>query len=276
MRILKFSFLVLLLIPSIGIFAWGDKGHKVIAQFSMNLLPYQIKITNDMKASIIEHSVDPDSRKKDDKSEGPKHFIDIDSFKEFLDGQIITSRDSLTKLYGGDAIIENGILPWATVDTFQKLVEAFKSKNKKEIILYMSDLAHYVGDGHQPQHATINYNGALTGQKGIHMRYESGMIDVNLEQIKNSFTKQTPYYVKNVLEYVFNYILESNSYLEVILSADKYASKKTNGNFNNDYYRLFWFRTKYVTVNQFNSAGLSLASLIYTAWKDAGKPDLGK
>lgn len=276
MRAVKIFLLVLIITPSICILGWGEKGHKITTQFALNLIPYQIKLTNETKAAIIKHSVDPDSRKRNDSTEGPKHFIDIDSYKEFLEGQMITSKDSLVNLYDETTVDESGVLPWATVETFNKLVEAFKSKNENDIILYMSDLAHYVGDGHQPQHATINYNGAITGQKGIHKRYESEMVDANLDQLKNSFRKQTPYYVKNVLEYVFDYILESNSYLEVILSADKFASDKTNGKFDNKYYWLMWFKTKYVTENQFNSAGLCLANLIYTAWKDAGKPELEK
>jgi len=37
-----------------------------------------------------------------------------------------------------------------------------------------------------------------------------------------------------------------------------------------------WMRTKYMTVDQLNLAGKNLASAIYTAWTEAGKPDLSK
>ena len=46
-------------------------------------------------------------------------------------------------------------------------MKAFKEKDKDKVLLYASDLAHYVGDGHQPLHATINYNGQLSDQKGF-------------------------------------------------------------------------------------------------------------
>ena len=273
---LKSAIMFLLFIPTILIYGWGDKGHQTITLFAMKLLPHQMKMPEEMAQAIIEHSVDPDHRKREDKSEGPKHFIDIDFYKEFQDGNMIMSRDSLNKIYGEKVVTKAGILPWATEDSYHQLVDAFKEKDHDKIILYASDLAHYVGDGHQPMHETVNYNGQLSGQKGIHSRYESDMVNSHLDEIKDSFKKQTPFYVKDLQGFIFNYLYESNSYLEVLLSADKFASEKTGGNFNKDYYRLLWFKTKYVTENEINSAALSLASLIYSAWRDAGKPSLVK
>jgi len=268
----KTALVIFLLVPSVLIFGWGDKGHQTITLFAMKLLPHQMKMNDDVAAAIIEHSVDPDHRKRGDKTEGPKHFIDIDFYKEFQDGRMVMSRDSLNKIYGEKVVTKEGILPWATEETYKELVEAFKEKNRDKIMLYASDLAHYVGDGYQPMHETVNYNGQLTDQKGVHARYESEMVDNYLDEIKSSFKKQTPYYVKDVQAYIFDYIFESNSYLEVLLSADKSAFENAGEKFANDYLRLLWFKTKYVTENQFNSAALSLASLIYSAWRDAGKP----
>jgi hypothetical protein len=39
-----------------------------------------------------------------------------------------------------------------------------------------ADIGHYVADMHQPLHLTRNYNGQLTGNYGIHARYEGQMI----------------------------------------------------------------------------------------------------
>jgi hypothetical protein len=276
MRFVKIFLLVLFVFVTTQIFGWGDEGHKLIAEFGIRMLPRQMKLPDDLAAAIVEHSVDPDHRKREDKSEGAKHFIDIDYYKEFLDGHMIMSRDSLEKIYDESTVAKQGVLPWATEDTYKNLVEAFKQNDRDNILLYASDLAHYVGDGHQPMHETINYNGQLTDQKGVHSRYESEMVNANLSKLKSSFKKQTPYYIKDISSYVFDYIYESNSYLEVLLSADKSSSEITGGSYNKDYYRLMWFKTKYVTEYEFNSAALSLASLIYSAWKDAGKPILEK
>ncbi|MCX6174557.1 MAG: hypothetical protein NTZ27_07405 [Ignavibacteriales bacterium] len=272
-KIFSTSFLLILL-SSLIVYGWGDKGHKTIAAFAMKLLPAEMKFSDQFKSAITEHSVDPDNRKRDDKSEGPKHFIDIDYYKEFTDGIVIMSRDSLNKLYDEKVVTKEGILPWATEETFFRLINAFKEKNKDNVLLYTSDLAHYVADGHQPLHATVNYNGQLTSQKGIHSRYEIDMVDKYLNVIGNSFEENKPYYIQYIKDYIFDYIVEANDYVEMILSADNYASGKTDGKFDTDYYRLLWFKTKYVTITEINSAALCLSSLIYTAWLDAGKPIL--
>lgn len=240
----------------------------------MKQLPPQMKFSDEFKNAIIEHSVDPDNRKRDDKTEGSKHFIDIDFYKEFSDGIVIMSRDSLNKLYGEQVVTKEGILPWATETTYYKLMKAFKDKDKDKVLLYASDIAHYVGDGHQPLHATVNYNGQLSDQKGVHARYEIEMLDQYLNVIEKNYDDQIPYYVNSIPDMIFNYIAEANNYVELILSADKFASKKTDGKFNSEFYRLLWFKTKYVTINEINSAALSLSSLIYSAWMDAGKPVL--
>jgi hypothetical protein len=267
--------LLIILLPTVLVFGWGDKGHKIIAVFAMKQLPAQMKFSEEFKSEIVDHSVDPDNRKRDDKSEGSKHFIDIDFYKEFSDGIVIMSRDSLNKLYGEQVVTKEGILPWATEIAYFRLINAFKEKDKDKVLFYASDLAHYVADGHQPLHATVNYNGQLSDQKGVHFRYEIEMLDYYLPVVEKNYNDQIPFYiVSSIPSMIFNYIAEANNYVELILSADKFAAKKTDGKFDSEFYRLLWFKTKYITMNEINSAALSLSSLIYSAWMDAGKPIL--
>lgn len=261
-----------LIIPTIINYGWGDNGHKLITKHALKLLPSDINFTDKFKASIIEHSIDPDYRKKEDPSEPNKHFIDIDYYKEFLNGEMIISIDSLKKIYGDSIVTAMGILPWATTTTYSNLVEAFKSADREKILLYISDLSHYVEDGHQPLHSSINYNGQLTMQKGIHFRYEIEMIDKHLDEIDKQLKIISPVYVSNITEFVFNYIFESNFEVDILLTADKIATKFSNGKFDDGYYKLLWFRTKNLTIDKFEQASFSLASLIYSAWIDAGKP----
>ena len=41
------------------------------------------------------------------------------------------------------------------------------------IIKFSAELSHYVGDAFVPLHTTINYDGQLTDQKGLHSLWES-------------------------------------------------------------------------------------------------------
>lgn len=269
-----FLFLVLILFPSLISLGWGDKGHKIITKHALELLDKKFILSDDLKNELIKHCTDPDYRKKQDPTEPTKHFIDIDYYKEFLDGRMIYSREALSAKYGDSIVTDQGVLPWATMESYNKFVEALKQKDREKIILYGSDLAHYVGDGHQALHATLNYNGQLTSQKGIHFRYEIEMVDRNLDEINNRLTSSEPFEIKNIESLIFDYITESNFYVDMILSADKFSYSLGTQKYEDEYYRLLWFRTKYATIDCINQGAAVLASFYYTAWLEAGKPEL--
>src|SRR5690606_6872914 len=239
-----------------------------------DLLKEKIPGIINYKDYITEHSVDPDVRRNFDESEFPKHFIDIDFYPEFLDGKMIYDRQQLTALYGDSVVTKMGILPWATLRTYNNLQKAFSEHNRDKVLIYAADLAHYVADAHQPMHTMLNYDGQFTNQKGVHARYESEMIERYFDALEESVNGNSVEQIDDPLDFIFSYIENSNSLGEVLLAADKFADKRTGSTDNDNYYRLFWFRTKYITEIQFESAVNSLASLIFTAWSEAGEPSL--
>jgi hypothetical protein len=265
-------FISFIVINSSQIFPWGEEGHKLISKKAIEFLPKEMEPFKQWANYISEHSIDPDTRKEIDSTEGPKHYIDIDYYTEFLNGKMIKDKQQLISVYGDSIVNKMGLLPWATLQTFENLKQAFKEKNRDKILIFASDLSHYVEDGHQPMHTMLNYDGQLTNQKGIHARYEINMVDSNLTGIMNSMAAGKVSYVDDVLFFIFNYLTNANSVSDVLFAADKFAFNVTGSRENNDYYRLLWFRTKYITCLQFNSAATDLASLIYSAWVDGGKP----
>ena len=75
------------------------------------------------------------------------------------------------------------------------------------------------------------------------------------------------------LGYIFDYISDSNSLAPIIFDADLHALKFTE-EFEDEYYKIFWFKTEYLTKLQLNFAARTLSSLIYSAWVDADKPGI--
>ncbi len=258
---------------SSSMFPWGDKGHKLISKKSVDFLPADMQSFKAWGNYLEVHAPDPDNRKRDDKTEGPKHFIDIDFYKEFISGNMIQDETKLISEYGKDTVIRQGVLPWATLETFNHLTQAFKDKNKELALRYAADLGHYVADGHQPMHTVLNYNGQLTGQKGLHFRYEITMVDDHLKDLEDSYQPHPAPYIQNPENFIFSYISGANSINGIILDADNFAFKLANERNGDQYFNLLWHRTKYITEIQFNKASEDLASLIYTAWVNGGKPN---
>jgi hypothetical protein len=263
---------LIILLPFSVMLGWGAEGHKLISNKAMTLIPDEMSSFTKWQDYVTTHSVEPDLRRDSDKSEGPKHFIDIDFYPEFLNGKMIEDKARLVAEYGDSTVTKMGLLPWATLDTYNKLVTALKEKNRDKALIYLSDLGHYVADGHQPMHAIMNYNGQMSGQKGIHFRYESVMVDSNLSTIKDDFHAEKAVYISTPLDFIFKYITDANSVSDVLFDADTFAYKKTNSREDAEYYRLLWFKTRYITETQIENAASDFASLFYSAWLDAGKP----
>jgi hypothetical protein len=257
-------------------FAWGNKAHRIINMHAIEMLPEEMDKMKDWKDYIAEHASDPDIRRDNgsDTTEWPKHFIDLDYYPEFLNGEMINDKNKLIDIYGEATVTKMGLLPWATLETFENLKKSFAQKNRDKVLIYASDLGHYVGDGHQPFHTMLNYDGQLSDQKGIHGRYESEMVNKYIDQISNSIMPREITYVEGPLDFIFDYLSASNFCSPIILEADKIAHKQTVSHGSSDYYKLMWFRTKQITIEQISNATGVLASLIYTAWIDAGKPSL--
>lgn len=256
------------------IFGWGTEGHKLINKKALEILPAEFSAFNKYSEYITEHAPDPDFRKKEDPTEPTKHFIDIDYYKEYKNGSMIEDRDSLTAIYK-DSVDLLGTLPWATMTTFNKLVEAFKEKNRDKVLILAADLGHYVADGHQPMHTMVNYNGQLSGQKGIHARYEIEMVNRHLTELDTVYDNCSVKKIENPLKFIFNYIFNANSIEGDIYAADKDIASK-HPDFGDEYYRLLWFKTNYITKIQIRSAAEDLAAFYYTAWLNAGKPNINE
>ena len=63
----------------------------------------------------------------------------------------------------------------------ERLTRAFQQKNVDSILYYSADLGHYIQDAHVPLHTTLNYDGQLTGQHGLHSLWESKLPEQNLK-----------------------------------------------------------------------------------------------
>lgn len=268
------SLLLMIVWFSVPAYSWGEKGHKLIAKKAFESLPGAMADFAAFRDLIVEHSVDPDNRKGADNSEKPKHFLDFDFYKEFKNGYVIRNIDSLKAHYGITEVTKQGTLPWVTLITFKALIRAFHSGNRDSIQLYGSDLAHYVADGFQPLHVCLNYDGKLTDQKGIHSRYESGLINAHLDNLDSLVHPGTAGGISDPESYVFDYLTASYDYSDLILAADKFATANQKPGDKGDYFRLLWFKTKYFTLQQVSNAAQALASFYYTAWTEAGKPAL--
>jgi len=260
-------FLLCLLLSS-----WGAVGHKTINSKCTDSFPASMKAFVIWSDSLGTNASNADNRKNTDNTESPKHFIDIDTYPEFNStGRIASTYDSIVSIHGASYITSNGSLPWATVNMYDTLVVDFKMLKWHKAMLDASDLGHYVGDGHMPLHLATNYDGQLTGQKGVHSRYETTMVGTYQTALATYKGDTVLHHISNLNKYIFDYIYFDQHYKDSVLLADKYATTTAGNTTSSQYTAALWSKTQFTTM-LFKNSSHSLAELIYSAWIDAGTP----
>ena len=251
--------------------SWGEKGHQKINGSTARFFPHRLNRFKGWTEVLTLHGSEADNRRKTDATEGIKHYIDIDAYTDFVEThKIVEGENDAFSKYGKDFVMKNGTLPWVTDSTYHILVKHFKAKDWEKVLLTAADLGHYVGDGHMPLHLTVNYDGQLSGQKGIHGRYESRMINMYIDSLEVKRTRI--HRVKDVRRYVFDYMYYNYRYKDSLLNADKLAFEKSSHDYNDLYYQVLWSSTKYFTVEMITGSSKALAELIRSAWIEAGRP----
>lgn len=256
---------------SLVLISWGSTGHNKISLSSGLSFNPEMAQLNGWISFLAAHASDADYRKSSDPNEGPKHYIDLDNYSMFnAKGRIPQTLDSVISLYGTTFVNSNGTLPWATLASYDSLVNCFKRRNFDKAVIFAADLGHYVADGHMPLHITRNYDGQFSDNKGIHSRYESTMINAYISQISYQGAETTE--IPDVRQFVFNYLYANYAYVASVLAADNYARTHAGNTYSSAYTLALWNQTKSFTIPLFSNASNALSKLIYTAWVQAGKP----
>ena len=262
---------LLLASPAPG-WAWGGATHHYIAQNYSQHLPAYMDGLRAYDAVVDAHVTDPDTRRPFTPGEEFRHYIDIDYYPEFLAGALPHDRAVLEAQYGAQTVLEVGILPWAVAEVVATLAQQFQAAQWSAAALTIADLCHYVGDGTQPLHCTQNYNGQLTGNTGIHSRYESTMMNSHIADLNTPVMPIGDY--ASPADAMFGIVSGSWDQVDAVLQADNVAKAASGGSFNSVYYASLWNSTQTFTRARVDSATVATASFVYTAWVDAGRPTI--
>ena len=272
---------------------WGFFGHKRINRIAVFTLPREmIGFYKENIEYITEHSVDPDKRRYAVDGEAQCHYIDLDHYYKPGENPFLLVpkkwTDAVAK-YTEDTLQAYGIVPWHIQVVKYKLQKAFESKNVELILKYSADIGHYIGDSHVPLHTTENYNGQKTGQRGIHGLWESRLVEINAEDYDYFVGKAA--YKSSVLDFIWNAVQGSHNALDSVLRIEKELSLtfptdlkysfEQRGNttvsvYSRDYSQAYHRLLNNMVERRLRAAIIAVGSIWYSAWVDAGQPDLSK
>jgi hypothetical protein len=281
--------LLILLIP-LPAWAWGEKGHLMINRVAIEAA--SSKVPDFMIAAreeLIYNAFEPDRWRAEGRTspmqiaQAADHFFDSEYWGAIA--SIEPDRYSFMEKAAAKKIelVKIGYLPYAILENYGKLVNAFRfwrnaktaqdRESARANAVYVAGvLGHYVGDGSQPMHLSIQYNGWLettpnpknyTTDRNLHNRYESAYVNAAVDIGAVRPRVQSPQRLANVWDSTKQYLGRSYAELEPMYDLEK------TGEFNPEKPRPKG--TEFI-VNQLARAGTMLGNLWYTAWLESAEP----
>ena len=339
---------------------WGFFGHRLINKVAVFTLPVEMLAFYKSQISYVEkHAVDPDKRRYTVKTEGIKHFIDLDikgqqkevnlsrdlesaifdhatitgirnrdtvvhtdlsswsamdslsvkrrqienvikaNLNDILYGKKLELRspndtlfydheDSLTSLEIEDRFTNNGILPYHMETLHKRLEWAFATLDSEKILRFSTDLGHYIADAHVPLHTTVNYDGQLTGQQGIHAFWETRIPELYAISDFDLLVGKANY-VSDIREFYWSMVLESHELVDEVFETEKrvrisippdmrYCFTERNGVTTRlecrEWAAAYKKELEGMVERQMQKSIKAIGDAWFTAWVDAGRPPL--
>ncbi len=262
--------------------AWGFTAHRLVNARAAGTLPQPLRGLFERNLDELRaHSVDPDLwRAAGDESEGPAHYLDMDAFGEYPFPELTADEAEHLRRHGAEAA-RQGRVPWRTAEQYAALVAAFRQRDPAAVLRQAAVLGHYAGDAHVPLHAAVNYDGQLTGQEGVHGRWESDLVERferQLEPLVQPAAARPPGDPRElVLAALRSGFAQSRELLASDLAArgpKDLAATPEDERYDDGYYSRLFEREGPRLAARLTESAEATGGLWLQAWIEAGRPEL--
>jgi len=256
----------------VPLLAWGPIAHDIVTSWAIQTLPPEIRsFFENNRQFLVQHSNDPDELMKTDRYERMRHYIYLDKYGQFPYPNLPHDYQKAKEKFITWRISRDGMLPWQIGEYSLRLTKAIKTGEWEEAKLDAAALSHYLADAHDPLHTTQNFDGQLTLQTGLALRFDIHLFD----RYSKLFIMhpESAEKIDDPTEYAFESCLESNVWVNLILWSDLRA-REGLPDYTDEYYDRFYNRVGPTVVREINDAAHDVGSYWYTAWLNAGHPQL--
>jgi len=295
--VISCTLVALVLFQAEAAFAWGNEGHTYVNRVSAQKIPAEMpRFLRRAVAEIAYLGPEPDRWRNPSElqlknAQEPDHFIDLERV-DWLNPLPTTRYEFYRRLYEKRAATSDrpddylpehvGLQPYITLEVFGRLKAAFREYRRLRdlhqptgpvehaIVFYAGWLGHYVADGSQPLHTTIQYNGwvgpnpnGYTTEHKIHALFETTYVAQNIAARDFSDLVHAPERLTDPFQQYVAYLRESNGHVETV-----YALEKAGGFSGKGTPEAFTFTTRRLAAGS-----QMLLNLWFTAWLDSAIPE---
>ena len=268
MRTTAFFLLAAATLPTAPAAAWGLAAHQVVTARAIDSLPKALK--EYYKSHRLE--MPTLSLEATATEEGPERRFAADGLLPFpfLD---LPRTEAALKERHGEAAGKVGRLPWLIQESYTRLVEAFRAKDKEKILGESDLLASLVADLHDPLALTENADGQKTGQHGLWTRFSVRLPEVLQTLNRLKLEPDAADFLDQPKEYVFSMMNATYVWLDNALYEEELAHRGQSG-YGDIYYEDLARRAGPIVRERLSRAAENAGSYWYTAWTEAGRPEL--
>ena len=277
--------------------AWGREGHVMINRLAGEALPADVPSflrSPEAVNALGYYGPEPDRWKSPAEPElsaaqSPEHFIDL----EYADmvGELPRRRYDFVRAlaYAQKAHPDLplspekvGLLPYQATEVWERLKSAMRDYRQLaadhqdtkpvecEIVFLAGWLGHYVADGSQPLHTTIQYNGwtgpnpnGYTTEHKIHAQFESVYVAANVKPAEvKPLIAAKPVVLGDVFTDFMAYLRRSHSLMEKTYQLEKAGAFVEAGTPEG----------KAFAEERLAAGATELRDMIYSAWVKSAEP----
>ena len=291
--VISYMLITLILFHTEAAVAWGNEGHVYVNRVAAQKIP--VSMPRFLRRAVVEIAYlgpEPDRWRNPAEfalknAQEADHFIDLERVA-WLDPLPRGRYEFYRKLYekraaatehADDYLPEKvGLQPYITMEVYGRLKAAFREYRQMEaahqptasveqaIIFYAGWLGHYVADGSQPLHTTIQYNGwvgpnpnGYTTQHDIHAQFETAYVAANITAQNFSGFVHAPESLDDPFTRYVAYLRQSNGLVENVYTLEKAGGFREKGS-----REAFEF-----TTHRLAAGSQMLLNLWYTAWLES-------
>ncbi|MGB8989701.1 MAG: nuclease [Candidatus Sulfotelmatobacter sp.] len=290
------TLIALILFQANAALGWGNEGHIYVNRVAAEKIPATMpRFLRRSIAEIAYLGPEPDRWRSSTEfalknSQEPDHFIDLERL-DWLDPLPRGRYEFYRKLYEKRAATTDhpddylpehiGLQPYITMEVYGRLKAGFREYRKLKadhqptaavehtIVFYAGWLGHYVADGAQPLHTTIQYNGwvgpnpnGYTTLHDIHAQFETVYVGANISANDFAGLLHAPEKLDDPFAAYIAYLRQSHALVEKVYAIDKVGGFRDKGSA-----QAFTF-----TTHRLAAGSQMLLNLWYTAWLESAEP----
>jgi len=283
--------------------AWGPTGHVMVTRAAVAALPADMPAFLRAGAMTVTYISNEPDRWRDahltalDAFNSPDHFINLerlaflpalpptryaflDALHREADRLRAAGREKPAAELTPDGV---GMQPYAMAESYGRLVIALRgyrialaggsptAASEQNVLYQMGILSHYVGDGAQPLHTSVNYDGwtepnpeHFTARHGFHWAFESRFVDAAIPPDALTGQLKPPHILSAPFSDYVAYLRASHAELLPLYRLEKRGAFRGHGTPAG---RAF-------VVARLAAGAQMLADLYLTAWQASAAPEL--